>query len=171
VLFAAFVIVIRALYPVKYSACVDASCAEFGLEPSLVYAVIRVESGFQPGARSPAGAVGLMQLMPSTGAWAASEMGIEYSDEVLLDPAANIRLGSFYLRHLLDQFRGDIVTALAAYNGGVRNVREWLQRNGKWPLDPADIRFDETRRFIQRVTFDRRVYEIVYPGYLGKPRG
>ncbi len=165
-LFLVVLVAARAFYPVKYRDAVDKYSAEFGLDPSLLYAVIRVESGFRAGARSAVGASGLMQIMPRTGSWAASQLGIRYSDDCLLDPETNIRIGAFYLRHLLDQFDGDLTTALAAYNGGLRNVREWIQMGGKWPLVPGDIRFAETRKFIKKVSRDIKVYRLLYPRYL-----
>ncbi|MGE5485897.1 MAG: lytic transglycosylase domain-containing protein [Ignavibacteriales bacterium] len=156
----------RALYPIGFSDIVDRCSSDFVLDRSLVYAVIRVESGFNPQATSAVGASGLMQIMPGTGSWVASQLGIPFSDGDLRDPEMNIRLGSFYLRHLIDRFDGDPTTALAAYNAGLRNVQDWLETAGKRRLEPGDIPFAETRQFVQRVARDRRVYRFLYPRYL-----
>jgi len=103
------------------------------LPPELVAAVVHTESSFIPTARSTRGAVGLMQLVPSTGRW----LGADNLD----DPAQNIQAGAKYLRYLTDRFAGDQQMAVAAYNAGEGNVRRF---NGVPP-------FSETRNFVQRV--------------------
>jgi soluble lytic murein transglycosylase-like protein len=104
-----------------------------GVDPALVSAVARTESGLDPGATSPAGAIGLMQLMPAT----AQAFGV--ADPY--DPAANVRAGAAYLRELLGRFGGDVPTAVAAYNAGPGAV----ERYGGVPP------FEETRRYVARV--------------------
>ena len=90
-----------------------------GLEPSLVLAVIRTESTFQPDAVSPKGAIGLMQLLPSTAEEVAAELGLDWDGaHQLLEPDLNIELGTYYLRKLADYYHGDMDLALEAYNRG-----------------------------------------------------
>jgi len=103
------------------------------LSPEMLAAVVHTESSFVPTARSTRGAVGLMQLVPSTGHW----MGADNLD----DPAQNIQAGAKYLRYLTDRFAGDQQKAIAAYNAGEGNVRRF---NGVPP-------FSETRNYVQRV--------------------
>ena len=100
-------------------------------EPALVLAVARQESLFDPAARSPAGALGLMQLMPGTAQSMARELGEPFSrGRLIQDPSFNLRLGASYLGQQLARFDNEPVLALAAYNAGPRRVTEWLEQNG-----------------------------------------
>lgn len=113
---------------------VDYSAQRFDLDPAMVLAIIEVESGFDPRAVSPRGAMGLMQLRPSTARAVARELGIPWrSDEALFDPRLNIVLGSGYLRSLLERF-DDSAVALAAYNAGPTRVAASHRSSGTVPL-------------------------------------
>ncbi|MDQ7794891.1 MAG: lytic transglycosylase domain-containing protein [bacterium] len=165
---------LRWQYPLLYEDVIRHHAAELGLDPMLVAAVIRVESRFRPDAVSPKGALGLMQVMPDTGRWIASQFEMDdFSPEMLLDPFLNIRFGTWYLAHLQEEFRGDTVMALAAYNGGRSRVREWA-RAADWI--PGEGRVDgeatsfplglipqgETRDFVIRVVRDHSLYRHLY---------
>ncbi len=105
---------------------------EHGFEPSLLLAVIAVESGFNPSARSSQGALGLMQVQPPTGQLMARELGIEWRGaRTLFDPEANIRIGAAYLARMKEQFR-DLEFSLAAYNVGPGRLQEIFD-SGKRP--------------------------------------
>lgn len=136
------------------------------LETPLVLAVIRQESAFHFGAESGAGARGLMQLMPATAKRMAQRIGMRYSRAKLTgDPVYNMRIGQAYLAHLLEEFDGSYVLALAAYNAGPARVRAWVRENGH-PKDPEVdavdwvelIPFYETRTYVQRVMENLQVY-------------
>ena len=118
--------VMKHLYPLQYQGEIWRHAEEYRLDPYLVCAVTHTESRFRPAAVSRLGAVGLMQLMPDTGIWIGDHLGLELTESDLTDPETNILLGCWYLRHLLDQFEEDYTLALAAYNGGIGNVRKWL---------------------------------------------
>jgi len=147
-------------YPYHYREIIEGNAALNGLDPLLVATVIRVESSFRPQATSPKGARGLMQVMPATGEWVASQMGIpDFCSEQLFDPETNIKIGTWYLRHLKNQFDDNLAVTLAAYNGGRGNVKNWLQEQ-KWTGKVGDIGqipFAETRHYVWRVL---RVYNI-----------
>ncbi len=124
------------------------------VERSLVLGVARSESLFMSDVRSPAGAIGLMQLMPATGQEVAEGLGIRYrGQQTLVNPVTNARLGSEYLHRMLRRFDQNPVLAAAAYNAGPHRVDRWLPRTGTMPAEVwlASIPYDETRGYVQRV--------------------
>jgi soluble lytic murein transglycosylase len=136
-----------------------------GIERALAFALMRQESNFEAGAVSPAGARGLMQLMPGTARAMARELKEPALANRLTDPAANMRLGTAYLAKRLDEFDGAVPLALAAYNAGAHRVRQWLDANGDprtSSVDPIDwielIPFSETRNYVMRVIESITVY-------------
>jgi len=169
VLFWSAFTLIRYLYPFPYRQIIQQYAQENALSPYLLAAVVRVESRFQVRAYSSRGAIGLMQIMPDTGRWVARQMGWEDLDpDLLYDPATNLRLGSWYLDWLRQDFDGNLLAALAAYNGGRRHVKEWLASglwDGSW-AGISQIPFPETRNFVRRVVRDERIYRLLYSGYL-----
>ena len=139
------------------------------LDPSLIAGVIYAESKFVD-STSSAGALGLMQLLPSTAHFIAGRSGgTAFTTEDLSTPEINIAYGSWYLRYLLDRYDGDEVLALAAYNGGMGNVDRWIAdaRARGERLDVADIPFPETRAYVERVLDARRDYRRTYADELG----
>ena len=136
------------------------------VEPAVVLGLMRQESSFDAQAGSPAGARGLMQLMPATAAGVARRLGEPVSPAALTaDPAYNMRLGTDYLRALLDRFGGVLPLALAGYNAGPSRVAEWLAAHGDPSLGGIDwidwielIPFSETRNYVQRVVENVVIY-------------
>jgi len=150
----------RLRYPLRYDAIVVAHAHNYRLEPQLLAAVIYQESKFEADAVSASGAVGLMQLLPSTAQGIADRTGGRgWQEGDLLDPELNIRYGSWYLRHLLDKY-ADEELALAAYNAGQTNVDRWREQG-------AGIRFGETRHYVERVQRLKEVYAGAYAAELG----
>ena len=136
-------------------------------DAALVLAVVRQESAFQTDAISPAGAQGLMQLMPKTAKEVAKSYSIAHNPGRLSESDYNLRLGQAYLRDLLGEFQGSYVLTLAAYNAGPKRAREWMKANG----DPRGtieemvdwiemIPFEETRNYVQRVMENLQVYRL-----------
>ncbi len=155
------------LYPFPYRTLIDSAAAGAGLDPRLLAAVIRTESGFRSDAASRKQALGLMQIEPSTGAWIAGKTGDDPDFAVLdlLNPAINVRMGAWYLSELRRQMNGRMLPAVAAYNAGPENVARWLASGG-WSGHAADadrIPFGETRVFVERVLSSYRMYRLLYP--------
>jgi soluble lytic murein transglycosylase len=155
-------------YPIAYSASVSDAAVEYGLPVDLVFAVIREESSFDRYAVSRAGALGLMQLMPRTGAWIGKKIeGESYTRTDLLTPAKNIAAGSWYLRYLLDRSDHSIVASLASYNGGETRLGGWKKTFGP-AADPVLavelIGPMETRRYVKRVLDSMTAYAMLPSG-------
>lgn len=147
-------------YPLEYEHVIRGHAENYELDPALIAAVIHRESKFDPDARSSSGAVGLMQLLPSTAQGIAEHTGgRRFVVEDLEDPEINVRYGSFYLRRLLRKYEDERL-ALAAYNAGQRNVDEWLAAD-------SGIRFAETREYVDAVLDSREVYARAYADELG----
>ena len=142
-------------YPIQYSAEIEAAAQEFGLEPAYLYAVVLAESSFRPNVVSGVGAVGLMQIMPDTGKWLAGKVGMKdtFTEDMLTDPAVNVRLGGWYLRFLLDRYNGDMTCATAAFHAGQGTVDKWLD-NPTYSPDGATLAFiayDSTSDYVKKV--------------------
>ncbi len=138
-----------------------------GLDAARVLAIVRAESAFNPGARSPAGALGLMQLMPETAKLTARRAGIRHTGGgALFEPAHNIALGTHYLAQMLARYDGNFAMAAAAYNAGPGRVRQW-QRDECVPTERwiETIPFLETRGYARRALF----YAALYQRRLGQP--
>jgi len=135
------------------------------IDPFLVAAVIKNESGFKPGAVSPVGAIGMMQIMPETGEWIARQMGLSsYHVQRLYDPQTNIRMGCWYLSELKYEFRGNMVLQMLAYNAGRGNTHLWMSANG-WDYEfgkITNIPYEESRGYVTSVLHDRDEYYRLY---------
>ncbi len=157
----------RALYPREYSELVEKYAKQYDVPENLVYAVIRTESSFNPKAVSRAGAVGLMQMMPSTFRWLTDDILAEgLEDDALYDPEVNIRYGTYYLRRMYDRY-GDWETALASYNAGSGNVDSWLLdpvlTDWRGDLITERIPFEETKNYVKKVVKAYDAYNRLYP--------
>ena len=153
------------LYPYSYKESVAACSREYGVDSSLVAGVIRAESKFNADVRSNRGAIGLMQLMPETGRWISEQIDSgSFVSSSLYEPDVNVRYGTWYLANLLDEFNGNEVLALAAYNAGRGNVADWMMEKG-WGYDFSDVEaipFPETREYVKQVLKNKSKYEALY---------
>ncbi len=153
---------LKAAYPLKFYDEIEEYADQCGLRVALVCAVIDTESGFVGTKVSPKGAVGLMQLMPSTAKFVAERFYAEETGDVS-DPETNIRYGTRYLKYLIEKF-GSEDTALAAYNAGEGITKKWLA-DAKYSADGvtlSEIPYQETRRYVRRVRRAEKIYNILY---------
>lgn len=142
------------LAPTFYEDVLAKYSEEYKIDPLLSAAIIKVESSFYSGARSPRGALGLMQIMPATAKEIAIELKMRpFTTSDLYDPEINIRIGLYYLARLKKEFNDDLPLVLAAYNGGQGNVKKWLKGN-KAGYEVKNIPFPETRNFVQAVLWN-----------------
>jgi soluble lytic murein transglycosylase len=155
----------RVFYPWPYKQDMIEVAVDSGVDPFLLAAVTKVESGFDPHARSSAGAVGLMQVMPDTANWVSQQIGFDdFHADLLYQPEVNLLIGCWYLSDLLNEFDGNITAALAAYNAGRGNVGTWL-RSGQWngtKRDLKNIPFPETREYVKSVLRNYEIYQYLY---------
>lgn len=139
-------------FPTLHREALSAAAKQNAIDEALVYAIIRQESRFNADARSSAGAVGLMQLMPSTARWVARQIDVKpFRPDMLATPETNVQMGTYYLRRVLDAL-GHPILATAAYNAGPGRARRWLDER---PLEGAvyteTIPFNETREYVKKV--------------------
>jgi soluble lytic murein transglycosylase len=152
-------------FPTPFRADVVAAAQDMGIDPAYVYGLIRQESRFVMDARSGVGASGLMQVMPSTARWTAKRLGIAYTPESITDKATNLRLGTGYLKLVLDDFGGSQAMAAAGYNAGPNRPRRWregpVMEVAAWA---ENIPFNETRDYVKKVLSNASYYAAVMGG-------
>ncbi len=166
-------------YPLPWREQVGAAASGAGLDLAVVYGLIRQESRFIMDARSSVGASGLMQLMPATARWTARKIGMDFHPSAIADRDTNLRLGTAYLRRVLDDFDGSLPMAAAAYNAGPNRVRRWRDAA---PTEAAawveNIPFNETRDYVKKVLANAAEYALrmgrsppALKAWLGPPIG
>lgn len=156
---------LRIIYPFPYERAVREAARAHGLDPYLVAGLIRQESMFNADVYSSAGAVGLMQIMPTTGRMLARATEIGVFDTAMLErPELNIRLGTRYLDEMLERFDGNLTAVLAAYNAGPYQVGQWmdLPEFDREELFAERIPYRETRDYVKAVQRNARLYEALY---------
>ena len=158
---------LRVVYPFPYRELLTSRAEELGLDPYLVAGLVRQESAFHPSIASPAGAIGLMQIMPATGRQLARASGIrDYTTATLENPEINAHLGTRFLAELFERYDGDVPLFLSAYNAGPTRANRW--RRLPEAADPARfterIPFTETRGYVKNVVRNRALYRWLYGG-------
>ena len=153
-------------YPTHYRDLLSKQAQIRKLDESWVFGLVRQESRFLAEAKSPMGAAGLMQLLPSTARWVAKKIGMKgFKLSRVKRPEVNAALGAFYLRHVLDGFHGNPVLASAAYNAGPGRARRWCDTR---PIEGAiyieTIPFPETRQYVKKVMANTVYYAAVLGG-------
>ncbi|NNM51736.1 MAG: lytic transglycosylase domain-containing protein [Pseudomonadales bacterium] len=150
-------------YLTPYRDVLEGYAHDLNLDPAWVYGLIRQESRFTVVAHSGVGASGLMQLMPDTAQWVANRLGIRYHSTAVNEVGTNVRLGTYYLRHILDALNGNPILATAAYNAGPRRARAWQDSR---PMEAAvyveTIPFSETRDYVKKVMTNAEHYALAF---------
>ena len=153
-------------YPQGFWENITAYSRKYGQDPYFIAAIIREESQFSPGAVSPAGARGLMQVMPATGEWAAQMIRLPGFDRAkLFDSDTAINIGTWYISRLMQRFKNDPVFVAAAYNAGPEAVQGWITKNGyhgERDLFVEMIPFSETRGYVKKVMRNYAEYKRIY---------
>ena len=155
-------LMIKILYKKEYSECVSKYAQMYNIDENLIYSIIKVESNFEANAVSSQNAQGLMQLMYTTAEEVARKNNIELTEENILEPDINIKLGTIYLSTLLEKYEC-IEVALAAYNAGSGNVDKWIE-NGIIKEDGSDIEnipFKETNNYVRKIIRDYEIYKKI----------
>jgi soluble lytic murein transglycosylase len=158
---------LRLVYPFPFRSTIEREAGRNNLDPFLVAGLIRQESGFHAAARSGAGALGLMQIMPATGTGLARELGIgSFSATRLTEPELNVRMGTRYMATMLARYDGRIVDALVAYNAGPTRMNRWraFPEHGDPELFTERIPFTETRDYVRIVQTNAAIYRALYGG-------
>ncbi|MCH7695520.1 MAG: transglycosylase SLT domain-containing protein [Proteobacteria bacterium] len=149
-------------FPLPYEKIIRKNATKRQLDLSWVYALVRAESIFMEDARSPAGALGLMQVMPATGKETAKRLGWKkFRKNYLLQSGKNVPIGTRYLKQMYDRFNHNIILATAAYNAGPHSVNKWLPETDCMEPDIwiEKIPFDETRKYVRRILFFASIYD------------
>jgi soluble lytic murein transglycosylase len=155
--------------PLQYATIIRQQAADKHLDPALIAAVIYSETRFDP-RTSSTGALGLMQIEPATAKFLAHRSGgTNFSVADLSTPQVNIAYGSYYLRYLMNEYGGNKIMALAAYNGGETNVDAWVAsaRRRRRTFTVADIPLYQTRDYVVEVLSKQKSYRSTYASQLG----
>lgn len=153
------------LYPYPFRETINFYANRYDVDQDLILGVILAESKFKENAQSVHGARGLMQIMPETAKWIARQIEDDgFSEDKLYNPKMNIKYGTWYLSELKEEFHGNEILALAAYNAGRGNVHEWMKEYG-WDMnfnDYKQIPFPETREYVKNVLKNKEQYMKLY---------
>ena len=156
-------LVVQTVYPRQYVDLVEENAERFDIDVSLLYALIKTESGFDKNAVSSVGAKGLTQITPDTFSWLQTKTGEEYDEDALFEPEISVYYGACFLDMLLEEF-GNTETALAAYHAGRGKVNEWLSNPRISPDGETleNIPFEDTAGYVKRVMKNTEKYKKIY---------
>ena len=157
-------IVMKKIYPLKYSEYIEKYSEEYNIDKYLVYAIIKAESNFKEDAKSTSNAIGLMQIMEATAFETANKMDLNISEKDLFDPELNIKIGLKYFTSLLEKYNNNYNLAIIAYNAGIGNVEKWMQEGTIKPdgSDIENVPFKETNNYVRKILRDYEIYKELY---------
>lgn len=149
-------------YKTNYLHLINNECENYKLNQNLILAVIKTESGFDEKSLSKAGAMGLMQILPSTAMWIAQQLNDgEFKTEDLFVPSKNIKFGCYYLRYLLDYYNQNEQLAICAYNAGMGVVNNWISDENYFVDGKLkNIPYKETRNYLKKINFNKKIYAL-----------
>lgn len=156
-------VILVKMYPIAYEQYVEKYAKQFGIDEKYIYSIIKAESNYNIEANSSKGAIGLMQLLPTTAEEIAMSLGIDFEDESLYNPEINIMIGTKYFSNLIKVYHNTML-ALAAYNAGPGNVSKWIE-NGNIRDDGTDIEnipYKETNMYVRKILKDYKIYKKLY---------
>lgn len=163
------------LYPRAFPELVTRAAERYGVNPYLLWALMTVESSYNPDSVSVAEALGLLQVIPRTGLKIAELLGDDrFGHYDLLDEDVAVEHGAFYIAQVIRKFYGQELFSFAGYNGGPHRVAEWLDQRGDMPLDEfvEEIPYDQAREYTKKVTYFLALYLRLYEGkdtlYIGQ---
>ena len=157
-------IIMKKLYPLKYSEYVEKYAEEYNMDKYMVYAIIKAESNFNENAKSSSDAIGLMQIMETTAIETARKMNLEVTEEDLFKPDLNINIGLKYFTYLLNHYNNNYPLAIIAYNAGMGRVDKWI-KEGTIKQDGSDLEnipFKETNLYVRKVLNVYEKYKNLY---------
>ena len=158
-------IILKKIYPMKYSEYVYKYSDEYDVDPILIFSIIKAESNFNPNVVSSSNAIGLMQLMDTTAEEIAKKLEINFEKGMsLYNSELNIRLGTKYFSNLMKEYNNNYLLALTAYNAGIGNVKKWIEQ-GIIKEDGSDIEnipFKETNNYVRKIVRDYKIYKQLY---------
>lgn len=163
-LFSLFFVGLFSKYPMLFKSQIKSASTKFHIDSCLIASIINTESGFDSNAKSNKGALGLMQILPSTANWICKKYNIEYQNEnTLFDPQKNILIGCQYLQYLMQKF-DNTDTALCAYNAGEGTVKNWLL-DTNYSDDNTTLKkipFSETENYLKKIKDNLKIYKFLY---------
>lgn len=157
--------ILKVIYPIEYSEYVYKYSEEYGVDPLLMFSLIKAESNFETDCISSSNAIGLMQLMDSTAEEVAKNIQIDYnSDVTLYNPEENIKLGIKYFSELMDYYNQNYILAITAYNAGIGNVSNWIDKGiiKEDGSDAENIPFKETNNYVRKILSNYKIYKKLY---------
>ena len=157
-------IVMKKIYPLKYSEYIEKYSNEYNIDKYMVYAIIKSESNFNEKAKSSSNAIGLMQIMENTAIETASKMKLDISEMDLFNPELNIKIGLKYFTDLVKKYNNNSSIAIIAYNAGIGNVDKWIEEktikdDGS---DLENVPFKETNNYVRKILRDYEIYKYLY---------
>ena len=157
-------IIMKKIYPIKYSEYVEKYSEEYNIDKYLVYAIIKVESNFEEQAKSNSNAIGLMQIMEATAVETANKIDLNFIKEDLFNPELNIKIGIKYFTTLLEKYKNNYNLAIIAYNAGIGNVDKWMADGtiNAEGTDLENIPFKETNNYVRKILRDYKIYKELY---------